>query len=107
MEYAMLCYKPALTNLCRLAPFTIIVTLTGCAWGTAVQNHGAQDTYRVSQTYAPIRGGVPQARSVAQEMAHSKCTETGGVFYPLEETTTPWPPTYEVIFTCVDANPDM
>ena len=55
--------------------------LAGCAWGSDVKKTAGSDTYTVSQTYAPVRGGIPKAKSVALEMARNKCAQLGREFY--------------------------
>lgn len=84
-------------------PLAAAAILSACAWGSDVEQTGNGSTFRVSQTYAPVRGGVPRARTEALNMAQARCQGMGRDFYALEETTIPWPPTYEVVFSCIDA----
>ncbi len=86
-----------------LLPLAVAAVLSACAFGSSEVEPGPEpNTFRVWQVYAPARGGVPAARQVATEMALNKCAELDGEFYALEEIVVPYPPRYEVIFSCVN-----
>jgi hypothetical protein len=86
----------------RTGVLPVVAVLAGCAWGTDAEPTGTADQYTVSQTYAPIRGGLPRAEAEARALGNAQCRSLGREFYPLRETTIAWPPTYRVLFTCVD-----
>ncbi len=77
--------------------------VAGCAFGNSeVQSTGDSEVFTVWQSYAPVRGGLPESERVARQMAREKCDGMNRDFYPLEETRTVWPPRYDLTFRCID-----
>lgn len=77
--------------------------VAACAFGNSeVQTTGDAEIFTVWQSYAPVRGGLPESERVARQMAREKCAGMDRDFYPLEESRTTWPPRYDLTFRCVD-----
>lgn len=61
----------------RLVSILVVaVAISGCAYRSAVMNTG-DDTYQVSATASPIRGGSTGAREMALTSANEKCSAIG------------------------------
>jgi hypothetical protein len=78
----------------------------GCASSTGVLPAGP-DTYTISETFAPIRGGGVEAERVALTKASAFCAEKGRQFVPNNmgqggNLSNPYGPTgYNVTFRCL------
>jgi hypothetical protein len=85
--------------------------LAACAMSTGILPAGP-DTYTVTETYAPLRGGATTAQQVALTEANRFCEDSGKRFLPMNmaEGSIPiqaayWGPTkYTVTFRCLLPN---
>ena len=83
--------------------------ISGCAASTGILPAGP-DTYTVTETLAPIRGGGIEAQKTALVEANGYCQQQGRVFVPVTmdqagNLINPYGPTgYKVTFRCLLPN---
>ncbi len=85
--------------------------LTACAMSTGILPVGP-DTYTITETYAPIRGGATTAEQVALTETNEFCEDKGKKFLPMNmaEGGIPFqenlygPTRYRVTFRCLAPN---
>lgn len=68
----------------RIFPVTMAVlpiVVGGCASSTGVLPAGP-DTYTITESFAPVRGGATEAKRSAVTKANDFCAEKGRVFVP-------------------------
>lgn len=59
-----------------IASFFVVVALSGCASSSGALKMGP-DTYSITATAAPARGGIAAAKRTAYEEASQECFKTG------------------------------
>jgi hypothetical protein len=75
----------------KILAAVLLMTIAGCAWQTNALKVG-ENTYRVSATASPIRGGVTAATGMALRDANKKCDSMGKTITVTDtQTDHAWP----------------
>lgn len=70
----------------RISTVLSLVILGGCAVSSGVQKTGP-DTYTISVSAAPLRGGISGAKEIAYTKAHQQCDGEGKQALTVTEET--------------------
>lgn len=93
-----------------IGALTLVVAaaVAGCANSSGVMKAGP-DTYTISTSASPGRGGLPAAKRMAYEEANNECARQGREVFSLSEkgaspTWTEGVANFELNFRCLTAN---